>query len=95
MYSFRLYNHDLPAYSFMQAIMFHYGRGGHELEMTDVDLETQGKPSTIGTGGGTDHIMSAGSAFGTKRCDEGLFARDVPFWKVKRRWDDETLHPDR
>ena len=39
--------------------------------------------------------MSAGSAFGTKRCDEGLFARDVPFWKVKRRWDDETLHPDR
>ncbi|KAL1720708.1 hypothetical protein EV715DRAFT_196531 [Schizophyllum commune] len=41
-----------------RAIMFHYGRGGHELEMTDVDLETQGKPSTIGTGGGTDHDLA-------------------------------------
>ena len=36
-------------------------------------------------GGGTDHIKSASSALGMKRCDEGLFARDVPFWKVKRR----------
>ena len=35
--------------------MFHVGDGQTELEMDEVDLETQGQPSTLGTGGGTDH----------------------------------------
>jgi len=38
-----------------QAIMFHIGDGTFGLDMEDVDLETQGRPSTLGTGGGTDH----------------------------------------
>jgi len=38
-----------------QAIMFHMGDGTFELDMEDVDRETQGRPSTLGTGGGTDH----------------------------------------
>jgi hypothetical protein len=31
------------------------GDDAFELDMEDVDLETQGQPSTLGTGGGTDH----------------------------------------
>ncbi|RDB29648.1 hypothetical protein Hypma_015565 [Hypsizygus marmoreus] len=38
------------------AIMFHLGDGDTERDMMEVDLETRaGQPSTIGTGGGTDH----------------------------------------
>lgn len=42
----------------MQAIMFHIGDGLTELEMDQVDAETQGQPSSLGTGGGTDHDAS-------------------------------------
>jgi hypothetical protein len=35
--------------------MFHVGNDRSELDMEDVDVRTQGKLSTLGTGGGTDH----------------------------------------
>ncbi|KAF7347866.1 hypothetical protein MVEN_01544400 [Mycena venus] len=38
-----------------RAIMFHLGDHASELEMGEVDLETQGQASTLGTGVGTDH----------------------------------------
>ena len=38
--------------------MFHIGDGPTELGMDQVDAETQGQPSTLGTGGGTDHDVS-------------------------------------
>jgi hypothetical protein len=38
--------------------MFHIGDGPTELEMDQVDVETEGQPSTLGTGGGTDHDVS-------------------------------------
>jgi hypothetical protein len=38
--------------------MFHIGDGPTELEMEEVDLETQGRSSTLGTGVGTDHNAS-------------------------------------
>jgi len=38
-----------------RAIMFHLGDHTSELEMEEVDLETQGQSSTLGTGVGTDH----------------------------------------
>lgn len=40
--------------------MFHIGDGPTELEMDQVDVETQGQSSTLlGTGGGTDHDASS------------------------------------
>ncbi|KAJ2920362.1 hypothetical protein MD484_g194, partial [Candolleomyces efflorescens] len=38
-----------------RAIMFHMGHDRNELDMEDVDVMTQGNPSTLGTGGGTNH----------------------------------------
>lgn len=38
-----------------RAIMFHMGYDRNELDMEDVDVLTQGNPSTLGTGGGTHH----------------------------------------
>lgn len=35
--------------------MFHLGNDKREKAMEDIDGVTQGKPSTLGTGGGTDH----------------------------------------
>jgi hypothetical protein len=35
--------------------MFHVGNNAVELDMEDVDTQTQARPSTLGTGGGTDH----------------------------------------
>lgn len=35
--------------------MIHLGDGQSEWDMGDIDLQTQGRPSTLGTGGGTDH----------------------------------------
>lgn len=35
--------------------MFHIGDDKRELDMEDIDILTQGQPSTLGTGGGTDH----------------------------------------
>ncbi|KAI0778259.1 hypothetical protein BD413DRAFT_103537 [Trametes elegans] len=37
------------------AIIFHLGDDASELDMEDVDLQTLPHPSTLGTGGGTDH----------------------------------------
>lgn len=43
-----------------RAVMFHIGDGPTELEMDQVDVETQGQSSTLlGTGGGTDHDASS------------------------------------
>ena len=39
----------------LKAIMFHMGHDRNELDMEDVDVLTQGNPSTLGTGGGTNH----------------------------------------
>lgn len=38
--------------------MFHLGHGRQEFDMEDIDILTQGNPSTLGTGGGTDHDVS-------------------------------------
>uniref|UniRef100_A0A0W0F5N8 T6SS Phospholipase effector Tle1-like catalytic domain-containing protein n=1 Tax=Moniliophthora roreri TaxID=221103 RepID=A0A0W0F5N8_MONRR len=38
-----------------RAIWFHMGDGDEEFDMDDVDVEMQGEPSHLGTGGGTDH----------------------------------------
>jgi hypothetical protein len=35
--------------------MFHIDNNTNELDMEEVDILTQGGPSTLGTGGGTDH----------------------------------------
>ncbi|TFK30404.1 hypothetical protein FA15DRAFT_579807 [Coprinopsis marcescibilis] len=41
-----------------RAVMFHLGHDRQELDMEDIDILTQGNPSTLGTGGGTDHDVS-------------------------------------
>lgn len=41
--------------------------------------------ATSFVGGGTDHMMSAGSIGGTKSCEEGFWSSEVPFWNVTRR----------
>ncbi|KII93751.1 hypothetical protein PLICRDRAFT_101645 [Plicaturopsis crispa FD-325 SS-3] len=38
-----------------KGIMFHLGDNEWEMDMEDIDMDTQGHPSTLGTGGGTDH----------------------------------------
>jgi hypothetical protein len=40
---------------YFQAIIFHLGSDTSEHGMEEVDLETQARPSTLGTGGGTDY----------------------------------------
>ncbi|KAK0506489.1 hypothetical protein EDD18DRAFT_1455799 [Armillaria luteobubalina] len=42
-----------------RAILFHIGQDHSELDMEDVDLDTLVQPSTLGTGGGTDHDNSS------------------------------------
>ncbi|KAI0651926.1 hypothetical protein C8Q79DRAFT_997151 [Trametes meyenii] len=37
------------------AIIFHLGDDASELDMEEIDLQTLPRPSTLGTGGGTDH----------------------------------------
>ncbi|KAL1739975.1 hypothetical protein HDZ31DRAFT_68406 [Schizophyllum fasciatum] len=66
--------------------MFHYGRGGHELEMTDVDLETHGQPSTIGTGGGTDHDLADIRVRPAYRWEELLGDPMRADGRLRRRW---------
>ncbi|KAJ7125620.1 hypothetical protein C8R43DRAFT_1029603 [Mycena crocata] len=46
---------DTAFHGSSRAIMFHLGDHDSELEMDEVDVETQGQSSTMGTGGGTDH----------------------------------------
>ena len=38
-----------------QANIFHVGYNPTEVDMVEIDLETQARPSTLGTGNGTDH----------------------------------------
>lgn len=38
-----------------QALILHLGDNDSELDMSEVDQETLRAPSTLGTGGGTDH----------------------------------------
>jgi len=38
-----------------KAIMFHMGTDVSEVDMEEIDIETIAGPSTLGTGGGTDH----------------------------------------
>lgn len=38
-----------------QRILFHLGNDGSEIDMEEVDMDTLAGPSTLGTGGGTDH----------------------------------------
>lgn len=39
--------------------MFHLGDHASELDMEDLDVETQAQSSTLGTGVGTDHDASS------------------------------------
>ncbi|KAG7450562.1 uncharacterized protein BT62DRAFT_884109 [Guyanagaster necrorhizus] len=59
-----------------RAILFHIGQDHSELDMEDVDLETLVQPSTLGTGGGTDHDNSSIRARPTYRW-EGLLSDPV------------------
>lgn len=66
--------------------MFHVGDDASERDMDDIDLETQGRPSTLGTGGGTDHDDASIRARPTYKW-EGLL--EDPLRKGKphrRRW---------
>jgi hypothetical protein len=40
---------------FLKAILFHIGDNLTELDMENVDIQTQAASSTMGTGGGTDY----------------------------------------
>ncbi|KAF8641214.1 hypothetical protein AX17_000848 [Amanita inopinata Kibby_2008] len=67
-----------------QAILFHVGDGNRELDMEDVDLETLGRPSSLGTGGGTDHDASGIHARPAYRW-EGLLGDPVRHGKRRRK----------
>ncbi|PFH54435.1 hypothetical protein AMATHDRAFT_19 [Amanita thiersii Skay4041] len=67
-----------------KAIFFHVGDGESELDMDGVDLETQGQPSSFGTGGGTDHDASAIRPRPVYRW-EGLLDDPVRHGKQRRR----------
>ncbi|KAI0335198.1 hypothetical protein GY45DRAFT_1416939 [Cubamyces sp. BRFM 1775] len=46
---------DIVFHGSGQAIIFHLGDDVSELDMEEVDAQTLTRPSTLGTGGGTDH----------------------------------------
>ena len=62
--------------------MFHLGNGPWEVDLEDVDLATQARPSTLGTGGGTDHDDESIRARPNYRW-EGIL--DDPLSKGKQR----------
>lgn len=66
--------------------MFHIGNDKRELDMEDIDILTQGQPSTLGTGGGTDHDDSWIRARPTYRW-EGLLS-DPPYeaQPISHKW---------
>ncbi|EFI28599.1 hypothetical protein CC1G_13626 [Coprinopsis cinerea okayama7 len=64
-----------------RAVMFHLGHDRRELDMEEIDALTQGNPSTLGTGGGTDHDVSWIRTRPTYRW-EGLLSDPVR----KREW---------
>ncbi|KDR84944.1 hypothetical protein GALMADRAFT_1322109 [Galerina marginata CBS 339.88] len=69
------------------AILFHLGSDKREMDMEDIDIITQGQPSTLGTGGGTDHDDSWIRARPTYRW-EGLLS-DPPHvagHQLRRKW---------
>ncbi|KAI0308006.1 hypothetical protein B0F90DRAFT_1621291 [Multifurca ochricompacta] len=47
--------YDIVFHGSSQANIFHLGYNTRELDMEDIDIETQVPLSTLGTGGGTDH----------------------------------------
>lgn len=65
--------------------MIHLGDGNSEWDMEDVDLQTQGRPSTLGTGGGTDHDDSSIRAR-PKYTWEGLMSAPVKECVRGGRW---------
>lgn len=69
---------------FLQAILFHIGQDHSELDMEDVDLDTLVQPSTLGTGGGTDHDNSSIRARPAYRW-EGLLSDPVLRGSRRRR----------
>lgn len=62
------------------------GHDRHELDMEDIDILTQGNPSTLGTGGGTNHDGSVIRTRPTYRW-EGLLTDPVRknAWR-KMKW---------
>ncbi|EIW64596.1 uncharacterized protein TRAVEDRAFT_55490 [Trametes versicolor FP-101664 SS1] len=46
---------DIVFHGSDNAIIFHLGDDASELDMEEIDLQTLPRPSTLGTGGGTDH----------------------------------------
>ncbi|KAI0032741.1 hypothetical protein K488DRAFT_78307 [Vararia minispora EC-137] len=49
----RLY--DIVYHGSRKGEIFHLGEGASEVDLEEIDLETQANPSTMGTGNGTDH----------------------------------------
>jgi len=68
-----------------QAILIHLGEGQSEWNMDELDLQTLGQPSTLGTGGGTDHDDTDMRARPTFRW-EGLMASPVRECIRGSRW---------
>jgi len=68
-----------------QAILIHLGEGQSEWNMDDLDLQTLGQPSTLGTGGGTDHDDTGIRARPTFRW-EGLMTSPVRECIRGNRW---------
>ncbi|CDO71626.1 hypothetical protein BN946_scf184911.g96 [Trametes cinnabarina] len=50
---------DIVFHGSGEAIIFHLGDDASELDMEEVDVQTLQRPSTLGTGGGTDHDDSS------------------------------------
>ncbi|KAI0052847.1 hypothetical protein FA95DRAFT_1579834 [Auriscalpium vulgare] len=63
--------YDIVFHRKSQANIFHLGYNRSEIDMEEIDLETQAQPSSLGTGGGTDHDDSSIRARPTFRW-EGL-----------------------
>jgi hypothetical protein len=65
--------------------LVHLGEGQSEWNMDDLDLQTLGQPSTLGTGGGTDHDDTDMRARPTFRW-EGLMTSPVRECVRGSRW---------
>ncbi|KAF8632635.1 hypothetical protein AX15_001834 [Amanita polypyramis BW_CC] len=68
-----------------KAIVFHIGDGSRELDMDEVDAETQGSTSTLGTGDGTDYDAPGIRVRPAYRW-EGLLEDPIGHGKRRRRW---------
>ncbi|CAL1695681.1 unnamed protein product [Somion occarium] len=77
--------YDIVFHSSKRADIIHIGDDSSELNMEEVDLQTQARPSTLGTGGGTDHD------------DESIRARPLYRWEgilTDKLSQHERYHPD-